>query len=168
MVFLMVCINSLVRKQWTEHEKLSYPIIQLPLELTSGGRTNLLTNKMMWLGFGLRVQLTSSMGFTTSIRVCRVWVGRLYDLRPFFTQKPWSAVVGHLSLFFRLQWVSLSLSRLICRFHAGFSIFFWKVERVFFWRCVRVRGMPNLSRSRMSSLSEHISVCLLSRLWRRE
>ena len=53
MVFLMVCINSLVRKQWTEHEKLSYPIIQLPLELTSGGRTNLLTNKMMWLGFGI-------------------------------------------------------------------------------------------------------------------
>ena len=40
MVFLMVCINSLVRKQWTEHEKLSYPIIQLPLELTSDDRTH--------------------------------------------------------------------------------------------------------------------------------
>ncbi|MBI1930083.1 hypothetical protein HYR99_38270, partial [Candidatus Poribacteria bacterium] len=50
LVFLMVCINSLVRKQWTEHEKLSYPIIQLPLELTTGGGTSgILTSQMMWL-----------------------------------------------------------------------------------------------------------------------
>ena len=31
MGFVMVCLNSLFRKQWTEHEKLTYPIIQLPI-----------------------------------------------------------------------------------------------------------------------------------------
>ena len=35
LVLAMVFINALVRKQWTEHEKLSYPIIQLPLEMTT-------------------------------------------------------------------------------------------------------------------------------------
>ena len=33
-VFVMVCINVIIRKQWTENEKLTYPIIQLPLEMT--------------------------------------------------------------------------------------------------------------------------------------
>ena len=34
---VMLALNLLVRKQWTENEKLSYPIIQLPLEMTEGG-----------------------------------------------------------------------------------------------------------------------------------
>ena len=34
LIFGMLCINIIVRKQWIEHEKLSYPIIQLPLQLT--------------------------------------------------------------------------------------------------------------------------------------
>ena len=37
---IMICINVIVRKQWTEHEKLSYPIIQLPLAITEGGGTS--------------------------------------------------------------------------------------------------------------------------------
>ena len=36
--FWMFCINVIVRKQWIEHEKLSYPIIQLPLQMTDTQR----------------------------------------------------------------------------------------------------------------------------------
>ena len=39
LIFVMLCINVLVRKPWTEHEKLSYPLILLPLEMLSGGMT---------------------------------------------------------------------------------------------------------------------------------
>ncbi len=34
LIFVMFCINILVRKQWTEREKLTYPIAQLPYQLT--------------------------------------------------------------------------------------------------------------------------------------
>jgi len=36
LTFLMVCISSVIGKHWIEHEKLSCPIIQLPLALTAG------------------------------------------------------------------------------------------------------------------------------------
>ena len=49
LLFVMVCINSILRRQWTEGEKLSYPIIQLPSELTKPGFFN---NRLLWLGFG--------------------------------------------------------------------------------------------------------------------
>ena len=34
LLFVMQCINVILRKQWTDRERLSYPIIQLPLEMT--------------------------------------------------------------------------------------------------------------------------------------
>ena len=52
LLFVMVCINVIVRKRWTEKEKLAYPIIQLPYGMTSEG---FFKNKIMWLAFGLMV-----------------------------------------------------------------------------------------------------------------
>ena len=50
--FVMICISVLVRKQWTERERLTYPIIQLPLEMT-GDTFHFFKNRVMWFGFGL-------------------------------------------------------------------------------------------------------------------
>ena len=50
LLFVMVCITLIVRKPWTEDEKLAYPIIQLPMRMTSEG---FFTNRLMWLAFGL-------------------------------------------------------------------------------------------------------------------
>ena len=36
LLFVMLCINTILRKQWTDRERLTYPIIQLPLEMTAG------------------------------------------------------------------------------------------------------------------------------------
>ena len=51
-------LNIIFRKQWTEQEKLSYPLIQLPLEMTST-ETRLFRNRLMWtcfiFSFGINV-----------------------------------------------------------------------------------------------------------------
>ena len=39
--WVMLCLNLLVRRQWTQHEKLSYPIIQLPYEMTEESHRSL-------------------------------------------------------------------------------------------------------------------------------
>ena len=31
--FVLICLNTIIRAQWTEREKLAYPIVQLPLQM---------------------------------------------------------------------------------------------------------------------------------------
>ena len=50
--FVLLCVNTFIRRQWIEHERLSYPIIQLPLEMTRPG-SGFFRNPLMWAGFGL-------------------------------------------------------------------------------------------------------------------
>ena len=47
---IMICLSVLVRNLWVERERLTYPIIELPLQMTKpeGG---LWRNKLLWLGF---------------------------------------------------------------------------------------------------------------------
>ena len=52
LIWVMICIDVFLRRQWVENERLSYPIVQLPLEMTRlDGR--LFKSKMMWLGFAI-------------------------------------------------------------------------------------------------------------------
>lgn len=44
-------INVLIRRQWTQHEKLSFPLITLPMQMTAPGAGSLWRSKLMWLGF---------------------------------------------------------------------------------------------------------------------
>jgi hypothetical protein len=48
----MLCVNSLMRDEWTEREKLAFPIIQLPLAMAQdGAASSFWTNRFMWGGF---------------------------------------------------------------------------------------------------------------------
>jgi hypothetical protein len=39
LLFMMLCLNVLVRKQWMEHERLSFPVTTIPLEMALRGGT---------------------------------------------------------------------------------------------------------------------------------
>ncbi|MYA73051.1 hypothetical protein F4009_21520 [Candidatus Poribacteria bacterium] len=49
---VMLSINFIFRRQWTENEKLSYPLIQLPLAMANP-RSGFFGSKAMWIGFGI-------------------------------------------------------------------------------------------------------------------
>ena len=48
----LLAVTIFLRKQWTENERLNYPIVQLPLALTSNPK-RFFTSPWMWLGFAL-------------------------------------------------------------------------------------------------------------------
>jgi len=55
---VMICVVSILRRQWVEHERLTYPLAQLPLEMatTESPRAawpTLFRSKMMWTGFAI-------------------------------------------------------------------------------------------------------------------
>lgn len=161
LVFVMVFINTLVRKQWTEHEKLSYPIIQLPLELTNVGKTNLLTNRVMWLGFGIAGAIDILNGLHYLFPTVPSLGGRLYDLRPFFTQKPWSAIGWTPVAVFPFAvglafFIPLDLS-----FSCWFFYLFWKVERIF-GDALGIRGLPNFPFTDEQSFGAYIGLFVIA------
>ncbi len=58
MVFTVMCLVGLLRKQWSEGERLTYPLLFIPLEITGGRQTHgfatgFFRNPIMWIGFGL-------------------------------------------------------------------------------------------------------------------
>ncbi len=61
---VMVCMMVILRRQWVEHEKLAYPMAQLPLAMIADDRWGrlvkpLLRNPLMWLGFAVPFVLAS-------------------------------------------------------------------------------------------------------------
>ena len=53
---VMICMTVILRKQWMDHERLIYPIVQVPLDIikgeeTSGYLNSFFKNKLMWAGF---------------------------------------------------------------------------------------------------------------------
>ena len=54
MLFCFYCIATLMRRQWVENERLIFPIVQIPLEITrDGGASPLWSSRLFWLGAGL-------------------------------------------------------------------------------------------------------------------
>lgn len=57
-VFMSLCITVILRKQWVEHEKLVFPLMQAPLALIQGAEKSpyypaLFKNRLFWVGFGV-------------------------------------------------------------------------------------------------------------------
>ena len=87
LLFVMVCITLIVRKPWTEDEKLAYPIIQLPARMTSDG---FFTNRLMWIAFGLVATFDIVNGLHHVFPAIPSVYEKAYRFR--FTEKPFSAM----------------------------------------------------------------------------
>lgn len=89
LVWVMICLNVLIRRQWTEVEKLRYPVIQLPLEMT---RPAFLRNKLLWAGFLIAgsIDLLNGLGaFFPKLPIIPV---KRHDISYLFPERPWSAI----------------------------------------------------------------------------
>ena len=90
-IFVMLCINTILRKQWTERERLTYPIIQLPLEMTDT-KARFFSNKLMWIGFSI-AGIISIINFLNFLypAVPEIPIKRR-DINYLFPDKPWNAM----------------------------------------------------------------------------
>lgn len=131
-VFLMICINVIVRKQWVEKEKLAYPIIQVPYEMI-GQTSSFFSNKLMWIGFGVSASLDLLNGFNA------IWPDvpyihlKLNNIGRYLVSKPWNAV-GWLPISFYPFVIGLAFFiPLDLSFSLWFFYLFWKMQRVLWY-----------------------------------
>ena len=68
-VWVMICIVAILHKQWSQNEKLLYPLAELPVAMVSQDNTEAIINsffknRVMWLGFATAFLWASWEGLT--------------------------------------------------------------------------------------------------------
>jgi len=125
LLFTMLCLNSILRKQWVESERLTFPIVMLPLEMTHESGA-LFANKHMWLGFAIAGSITLFAGLhylypsIPYIRIVRTNVGQL------ITTPPWNAM-GMISVAFYFWAIGIAFLMPL-ELSASCWLFYWIVK----------------------------------------
>ena len=129
LIWVMICIDLLLRKQWIERERLTYPIVRLPIEMThSDGR--LFKSKMLWVGFAIAGGIDLVNGIHVFFPVFPEIPVREFNLGAYFTEKPWDAI-GWTPIYILSFGVGLAfLMPLEMSFSLWFFYLFWKGERI--------------------------------------
>lgn len=101
--FLVAFLNVLIRRQWIEHERMPYPIAQLPLDMTAPGMS-FFQNRAMWWGFGIAatIEIINGLNFLyPSVPLIPIREPTA-DLALWLNNEPWDAIgttYFHLRLF---------------------------------------------------------------------
>lgn len=117
----------LLHRPWVEKEKLSFPLVQLPLEITRAvpGERGFLRNPVMWLGFSLSF-FYNATNIAHGLFPSVPGMGREIWIAPFDTP-PWNAV-GSVRLNYRPELVGFGY---LVSTEVSFSIWFaFVIERL--------------------------------------
>ena len=142
LLFVMQCVNTLIRQQWAESERLTFPLTRIPLEITRDApgtqmeRGKPLTrNKIFWLGFFLAfsVDAINSLNYyyPNIPSILTPGAGASFtDLSQYVTTKPWNAI-GWTPLSFYSFMIGIGmLMPLDFLFSSWFFYLVWKLQSV--------------------------------------
>ncbi len=91
MLFVMFCINTIVRQQWFESDKLQFPIVALPLQLTDPS-DRLLKSRLMWMGFGIAGSINLLNGLHHLFPTIPELSVKMVEISGNFVTSPWNAM----------------------------------------------------------------------------
>ena len=91
LLLIFLFLTSILRKQWVEKERLSYPIIQIPLEITRE-RNSIFRNRLLWIGLGIAAAIDIINGLHYLYPTVPEIPVKRYDLNQYITSKPWNAM----------------------------------------------------------------------------
>ncbi len=159
---VMLCLNVLLRKQWTERERLPFPLVYLPLEMTAP-ETPLYRNKMLWFGFIAAAGLQLWNGLAVLNPAIPPITVKYTDMGTNITQRPWSAI-GWLPVSFYPFAIALGmLLPTDFLFSSWFFFWFWKGQSVVS-AAMAWDAIPNFPFVSAQSLGGYLAVALTS-LW---
>ncbi len=163
--FVIICLSVLLRKQWVEIERCTFPLVQLPVEMSqhdqSGALSSFFKNRTMWVGFALPVFIHTLNGlhsFFPSVP----HIPRDFWLNSYLVGKPWNALRPLQIVVF---WSMVGFSYLLT-LEVSFSLWFFFL--FFKFQCLvgAVMGFPITSgpgiawTGRSFSAAQEVGACL--------
>ena len=132
---VMICICAILRKQWVEREKFTFPLVQLPLEMVNEPRNSsrynqFFRNKLAWLGFSIPFFLHLINGLHSYFPTVP-YIPQRFSLDAFLTEKPWNAMR---SIYMPFFWSVIGFSYLLTlsvSFSLWFFFFIYKLQCLF-------------------------------------
>ncbi|HOM80181.1 MAG TPA: hypothetical protein PLZ94_00225 [Armatimonadota bacterium] len=130
LLWIMLCMNVVFRQQWMARERLTFPIVVLPLELVTPGLP-LFRNRLMWAGFvpAFVISLLNGLAlFYPSLP--HLNVGQYDFLQRILRTKPWYAVGWTPVTFYPFCIGLCFLLPVDLLFSCWFFYFYWKAQKV--------------------------------------
>lgn len=126
-----LCLDILIHRRWAKEERLTFPLITLPLAITAEGSENLFRQPLFWIGF----LLAGTIDLINGLHTLMPWfpyipTRHLFDLGTLAPSPPWRSIGWTPIALFPfvlgigfLMPIDLSLS-------CVFFYWVWKIERV--------------------------------------
>lgn len=159
MLVVMTSLTVILRRQWLEHERLSYPIIQLPLALLDE-KGRLVKSRAFWFGFAATCAITLYNGLAYLFPQIPLLIWST-NLNLFFRDHPWNAI-GFTPL--RIYPFVVSITFLIPQelsFSGWFFYWFMKGLRVL-GAAAGWRGLPGFPYARHQSFGAYFGICVFA------
>ena len=129
LIWVMLCLDVFLRRQWIQQERLTYPIVQLPLAMTYADN-RLFKSRMMWVGFAIAGGIDLFNGLAVFTSVLPEIPVRHAEISQYLTQEPWNAI-GWTPVYIRSFAIGLAfLAPLDLTFSLWFFYWVWKAERI--------------------------------------
>ncbi|MDR3707508.1 MAG: hypothetical protein P4L33_04350 [Capsulimonadaceae bacterium] len=101
LVGVYLCITVLIRHAWIENEKLTFPIVQLPMAMTAeDAPKSFFGNRVMWAGFLVAAIISTLNGLHELSPGLPQLNVKLFELSTYFTSPPWNAIGSTQSSFY--------------------------------------------------------------------
>jgi hypothetical protein len=158
---MFLCINVLFRRQWTEREKLSYPLVALPLDMTEP-RAPLFANKLFWIGFALAASIDIVNGLSLLFPSIPLIPIKNYNFDLFIASpRPWYAL-GWVPVSFYPFGIGLGMLLPVdMLFSCWFFFWVWKAEFVAS-AALGLDSIPQMPFVGQQSLGAYVGICFFA------
>ncbi len=164
MVWVDLCLNSILRRRWMETERLGYPIIYLPVLMTES-RGGLFRNPRMWWGFAFAATVDLVDGLNEFYPKIPIIPARAdhFDVSQYLQYPPFNTLLGMRAALYPF---AIGLGFLLptdLLFACWFFYLFWRAE-IMASQYVGWREIPRFPFIEEQSLGAYLGLAALA-LW---
>ncbi|MCC7493464.1 MAG: hypothetical protein IT204_14005 [Fimbriimonadaceae bacterium] len=93
LLFTLVCLNTIIRRQWVESERLTFPLVALPLEMIQPD-LRFFRHRLMWVAFCIPCFINVVNNLNQWMPGVPAIQTRTWTIGQFLANRPWNAIGG--------------------------------------------------------------------------